>query len=456
MKTLRLNYEPTERQRLFHLAEEDEILYGGAAGGGKSTAVVMDAFLRCQKHPGTKAYLFRRSYRELDDVLLPELLMRLPSAFAAINLSSHELRLPNGSVLRFRHCEKDNDRFRYQGAEIHWLYIDELTHFPLVVYDFLKTRLRARKELGVKPLVRCTSNPGGPGHAWVRARFIDPVAPGTRQTLRIEHDGIKGERTLRYIPARVADNPHIAEGYALELAQKPEALRKALLHGDWNAFEGQVFEGFRDDPEGYGTRRFSHVIEPFEVPKSWRRFRSFDFGYSKPFSVGWWALSPEGALYRYREWYGCTGRPNEGLRLDPKQIAKEIAQSEKAHEKGLKVVGYADPSIFDGSRGESIARQMEREGVFFEPAENARLPGLMQVQQRLRFDEEGFPGLYVFKGCRASIRCIPALNYDPVRVEDVDTNAEDHIYDEWRYLLMANPMPGRKKPARKPFNPLDL
>lgn len=453
---LRLPYRPTEKQLLFHRAREDEVLYGGAAGGGKSTAVVMDAFLRCYRHPGTHAYLFRRTYRELEDTLIAEALRRVPSQLASYNAAAHELRLKNGSSLRFRHCQQEQDRFQYQGAEIHFLYLDELTHFSLAVYDFLKTRLRANRALGIRPLVRATSNPGGPGHAWVKARFIDPMPPDTVQKLSIRMGDIAGERTLRYIPARVQDNPHLDENYLLELAGKPPNLRDALLYGRWDAFDGQVFGQWRDDPNGYETQRFTHVIAPFEIPRDWRRFRSFDFGYARPFSVGWWAMDPDGVLYRYREWYGCTGVPNEGLRLTPDKIARGILEAEREHESGLRVIGYADPSIWDGSRGESIALQMQREGVSFLPAENARLPGLMQVHTRLRFDENGKCGLYVFNTCRDSIRTIPALCSDPERVEDVDTSGEDHIYDEWRYLLMAHPLPQTlPKPRRKPYSPLD-
>ena len=265
MKLL-LPYTPTEKQLLFHNAREDVVLYGGAAGGGMFMAVVMDAFLRCYRHPGSYAYLFRRTYRELEDTLIAEALRRIPSALGSYQASAHELRLRNGSALRFRHCQREQDRFQYQGAEIHWLYLDELTHFSKDVYDFLKSRLRASKALGIRPLVRATSNPGGPGHAWVKARFVDPVTPGQTQRIEVCEGELRGERSLRYIPARVQDNPHIGQDYLLELAQKPRALREALLYGRWDAFEGQVFTAWRDDPAGYRSQRFTHVVEPFEMP----------------------------------------------------------------------------------------------------------------------------------------------------------------------------------------------
>lgn len=453
---LEMDYLPTRRQRAFHESREDEVLYGGAAGGGKSCAVVMDAFFRCARHPGTVAYLFRRTYRELEDTLIAEAIRRIPAQVYRYSASAHEMRLVNGSCLRFRHCQNEADRFQYQGAEIHWLYIDELTHFTKAIYDFLRSRVRAEASLGIRPVVRCTSNPGGVGHAWVKARFIDPAPPNKTRRERIEAPGVHGTRTLRYIPARVQDNPHLSARYRLELASKPAALRDALLYGRWDAFEGQVFTEWRDDPKGYKSGHNTHVVRPFAVPASWRRFRSFDFGYTRPFSVGWWAMDERGVLYRYREWYGCTGTPNEGLRLTPTEIARHIAGVERAEEPGRHITGYADPSIWDGSRGESIAAQMQQEGVYFLPAENARLPGLMQVHRRLAFDENGVAGVQVFSTCRDSIRTLPSLCYDPQKCEDVDTAAEDHIYDEWRYLFMAHPLPALKpKPRLRKYSPLD-
>lgn len=454
-KRVRLPYTPTERQLAFHRATEDEVLYGGAAGGGKSTAVVMDAFLRCWKHPGTKAYLFRRTYRELEDTLIAQALRLIPPQVRAYSASAHEMRLCNGSQLRFRHCQREDDRFLYQGAEIHWLYIDELTHFTKGIYDYLRSRLRAETRLKIHPVARLTANPGGVGHGWVKARFVDPMPPDTTLTAKVEIGTYRGERTRRYIPARLNDNPHIAPEYVAELAEKPRALREALLYGKWDAFEGQMLDGFVNDPAHYQDRLHTHVIEPFEIPPHWRRFRSFDFGYSKPFSVGWWAVDPDGIVYRYREWYGCTGTPNEGLRITPRQIAIGIKEREKLYEGGLYVTGIADPSIWDGSRGICVAEQMLKEGVAFIPAENARLPGLMQVLERLRFDQNGVPGAYVFSTCRDTLRTLPALSRDTVNVEDVNTDGEDHIYDEWRYFLMAHPLPLGGGRRGKRYSPLD-
>lgn len=232
-------------------------------------------------YPGTHAYMFRRTYNELRDTLINEARASIPLALGRYVESRKELNLINGSVIHFRHCQEDGDRFQYQGAEIHWLYIDELTHFSQVVYDFLKTRLRANKALGIRPVVRCTSNPGGVGHAWVKAYFVDAAPPGEIIEERVWSEELKRERvvTRQYIPARATDNPHISSDYIYELEKKPKNLRDALLLGKWDAFEGQVFVEWRDNPDGYVSRKYSHVLKPFPIPRTWLIYRSFDFGY---------------------------------------------------------------------------------------------------------------------------------------------------------------------------------
>ncbi len=442
MKWREIAYVPTEKQAAFHCSTADEALYGGAAGGGKSKALVMDALARCLLHPGTHAYLFRRTYRELEDTLIAEARASIPRALGTYNASRHEISLAGGSVMHFRHCRSSADMYDYAGTEMHWLYIDELTSFELPVYEYLRTRLRAKKELGIVPVTRCATNPGGIGHAWVRARFVDVGRPMELKEHRVESRvlGHWSTYVTQFIPALAAENPHIGEGYVFELERKPEALRRALLLGDWNAFEGQVFTEFKDDPAHYADGRWTHVIKPFQVPGHWMRYQSFDHGYTAPFSVGWWAVSPGGIAYRYREWYGWNGTPNKGAELSPGEIARGILEREaEERREGIRFDRIADPAIFERSRGESVAQQMAAEGVNFRKGDHARLAGKMQLHGRLRFDQEGKPGLYVMDCCRQFIRTVPALPYDPSRVEDVDTAAEDHVYDETRYFLMSRP-----------------
>lgn len=461
MDSIYLNYKPTSKQLMFHKSQADIVLYGGAAGGGKSKACVMDAFLRCVKHPNTHAYLFRRSYPELKDTLILEANRSIPREIGRYKTGAHDMVLTNGSVLHFRHCLREADRFIYAGAEIHWLYIDELTTFSKVIFDFLRTRLRAHTGLSIKPVVRCTSNPGGVGHAWVKQMFVDSAKPYEMHEMEVHSEtlGEKQIRRIQYIPALATDNPFISKEYIFELEQKPDALRRALLNGDWDAFEGQAFPEFTDNPEGYLTGVKTHVIEPFEIPSWWPRMRSFDHGYSRPFSVGWWATGPDGRLYRYKEWYGCVpGESDVGLKLDPHEIARGIWEREaEERAQGISVFGVCDPSLDDRSRGPSIMDQMAEEGIYFSKGDNQRLAGKMQMHYRLRFRQDGKPMMYAFTNCKDFIRLIPTLSYDEIRVEDVNTKSEDHIYDETRYRLMESPLvPVEPVQHRKrQWNPLE-
>lgn len=296
---------------------------------------------------------------------------------------------------------------------------------------------------------------GGIGHAWVKARFIDGAKPGETVTEEITVKGKKYERTRTFIPASVFDNQILLDNdpdYVAILGSLPEAERKALLYGDWNSFSGQVFAEFRNNPEGYESRRWTHVIKPFEIPKHWRRYRSFDFGYSKPFAVQWWAVDTEGRVYLYRELYGCTKDPDTGVKWEPSRIARKIKDIENEFEKGNTIIGIADPAIWDASYGEesSPANMMERHGIYFDKGDNTRLSGKMQMHYRMAFDEEGYPMLYVFDTCKDTIRTIPALVYDETRVEDVDTRGEDHLYDTARYFLMSDPIEARPLPSEQP------
>ena len=468
MSSIVFDYKPTAKQRLFHASKSNEILYGGAAGGGKSYAIGWDAFLRCMKYPGTSAYLFRRTYPELEQTLIKTMRMIVPETLGKYYASNHEMQFVNGSVARFAHLSDESDVIKYQGAEIQWLYFDELTHFSESMYNYIKTRLRAPKRLGVHPCVRCASNPGGPGHGWVKARFVDSTDIGTHTVEKMfEIKDADGQmRTLRsvceYIPATVRDNPHIDELYIAELEQKPEKLRDALLLGKWDAFEGQAFPEFTNDPEHYKDGLHTHVIDPFDIPLHWTRYVSFDHGFSRPFSFGAWAVDPDGRAYRYKELYGCKkGEANVGLMLTPGEIAAKLADwLEPEFREGIHITGIADPAIWDESRGTSVEEQIRKvfSGVTFRKGDNTRMPGKMQVHERLRFDDDGRPMMYIFSNCTDFIRTIPTLCYDEHKVEDIDTAGEDHIYDETRYFLMSRPLAPKivaPKPKRKAWNPLD-
>jgi len=242
----------------------------------------------------------------------------------------------------------------------------------------------------------------------------------------------------------------------------PEAEKQALLYGSWDSFSGQVFTEWRNDPAHYEDQRWTHVIKPFRIPVHWKIWRGYDFGYSRPFSVGWYAADEDGRLYRIKELYGCTGTPNEGLKIDPVEQARRIREAEENDPmlKGRVIQGVADPAIFNESQGESIAQMQEKHPYYlvWHPGDHTRLAGKMQMHYRLAFNAEGRPMLQVFDTCKHFIRTIPNLVYDESNVEDIDSDQEDHIYDECRYVLMENPLSPRQiqKETALRDDPLDL
>ena len=441
----RVIWTPQPRQRDFLSRGEDEALYGGAAGGGKSEALVVEA-LRQIDLPTYRGLILRKTYPELSE-LVDKSRRYYPAVCPGARWSEarHEWAFPSGAKISFGAMQYPNDRFKYQGRAFDYIAFDELTHFTHAEYAYLLSRNRASGP-GARVYMRATANPGGIGHNWVKARFITPAPPmqTVYETVALRlPDGREqtARRSRVFVPSTVFDNRVLLENdpaYAARLAALPDAEKRALLYGDWDAFAGQVFSEWRNDPAHYADRRGTHVIEPFPVPPGWTIVRGFDFGYSRPFSVGWWAVDPDKRLYRVRELYGCTGVPNQGVRWEPAHIAREIIRIEHDDPNlaGRRVRGIADPSIFDESRGESVAQMMEREGVFFDRADNHRIAGKMQLHHRLAFDRAGVPGLYVFRTCAHFIRTLPALVYDRTDVEDVDTAMEDHIYDETRYVAM--------------------
>lgn len=419
--------------------------------------------------PHYKAILFRKTFPEARELILKSHRI-YPRAYpkARYNGSEHCWTFPSGAKIYFGSMPNTTSFVRYQGLSFAFIGFDELTHFTQQEYEYLISRNRA-DGAGVRVYIRATANPGGIGHGWVKARFITPVPPGVTQTVKLEvknQDGEKIEMTRKriFIKSSVFDNKKLLENdpnYLANLASLPDAQRRALLYGDWDSFEGQVFTEWRDNPEGYLSKKNTHVIEPFKIPKHWRRYRSFDFGYSKPFAVQWWAVDDDGAVYLYRQLYGCKkDSPNVGLQWEPHEIARKIREIEDTFERGNKIIGVADPSIWDKSRGKegTVITMMEREGVYFNKGKNDRLSGLMQLHHRLAFDKNGLPAMYVFNTCRQFIRTLPNLVYSTVNVEDIDTTQEDHDYDACRYFLMENPIAARidvEEPIKR-WSPLDI
>ena len=448
MRTLDLG-RAQPKQTLFLKDKHRHIAYGGARGGGKSWAVRTKAKLLAFRYPGIKILIVRKTYKELQNNHIEQLTAEL-AGFAKYNRSDKMFRFPNGSTISFGYCANEGDLGQYQGAEYDVVFIDEAGQ--LQESWIRKINLCVRGTNGFPKRTYYTLNPGGPGHAYFKRVFVD-------RNFNPDED----PDDYFFIQAKVEDNKALMDtqpDYLRELENLPPTLRAAWKDGRWDVYEGQFFEDFRDDPEHYQDRRWTHVIEPFEIPDGWTICRSYDFGYGKPFSCAWWAVDYDGTIYRIMELYGCTRTPNEGVKWTPDKQFEEIHKTEMQHPwlKGKSIIGVADPAIWDASRGESVADTAARYGVFFTPGDNERIAGWMQCHYRLQFDEDGYPRMYVFNTCRAFIRTIPLLIYDEHKVEDLDTTMEDHVADEWRYFCMSRPIkPIRAvKEQRILFDPLDM
>lgn len=423
------DYEASPKQALFHTTTADEALFGGSAGPGKSAALVAEAVTTALQYPGIPVDLFRRTIPMLKSSLVPEIHKQCAAYINAghmrYNGQDRQFIFKNGSTINLNYLDTAADIYRYQGQEMPYLMFDELTQFPQDWYEYLKTRNRtSNKDWPVR--IRATSNPGGVGHGWVKRVFIDSAPWGQL------HEDPETKLTQIFIPARIDDHPdeHFKEQYKKKLqAIKDPALRKALLDGDWNIFSGQVFTEWRRD---------LHVVEPFTIPDHWPRWSGYDHGYNTQAANVWLTRDPQsGRKYVYREMY------------ETKTGVTELSSIIKRYEQGERIVPrMADPAIWKGAgnqnTGETVAQLFEKEQIYFTPANNDRIAGKTQLHNNLALLPDGLPGLQVFANCTELIRTLPDLPYDQHRPEDVDTKAEDHLYDALRYALMS------ETPTRQP------
>ena len=428
--------KPNEKQVKALLEKHKHVGYGGARGGGKSWFIRTKAKLLGMKHKGIRMLIVRRTYPELERNHITQLKAELVPIFAKYNKTEKRLTFITGSILEFMYCKQDDDLQALQGAEYDVIFIDEATQ--LSEYQLKAIGACCRGANNFPKRVYYTCNPGGQGHGYIKRIFIDK-----------KYEEGEDPEQYAFIQALVQDNKALMQSdpeYVKMLELLPPKIKDAWLYGSWDVYEGQFFEDFVDDPNHYEDRQFTHVIEPFDIPLNWKIYRSYDFGYNKPFSMAWWAVDEEGVLYRILEWYGCTKTPNEGLKLTADEQFKHIAEIEDSHPllKGRKIQsGVADPAIWDASRGESIANTAERYRIYFSPGDNARIAGWMQVHYRFQFDRNGYPRMYFFNTCKGAIRTIPLQMYDEKKVEDLDTDLEDHAPDEIRYMCMSRPIAPR-------------
>ena len=453
---------PNERQKLFLLDRHKYIAFGGARGGGKSWAVRTKAIMLAYRFPGIRIGIVRRTYQELKSNHIDPLRETLGTRVRYRDVD-HEFTFPNGSKIFLRQTQNEKDITKFQGTEYDVLFIDEATQLTETQYDKIKVTVRGVN--GMPKRIYLTCNPGGVGHNWVKRLFVD------RKYKPNEH-----EEEYAFIKSRVTDNKALMKAdpdYIRQLEALPPKLRRAWLEGDWNIFEGQFFEEFREQPdtdlceeagitpaEAKRARRFTHVIEPFEIPGGWTVFRSFDWGFRRPFSCDYWALDYDGTAYLILQMYGCTGEANEGVKWPPQKVFAKIRELEDTHPwlRGRSIMGVADPAIFDAQRGTSIADVADSYGIYFSKGDNKRIPGWMQCHYRLTFDRDGYPAVYFFESCRHAIRTLPLVQYSETTPEDLDTDGEDHFCDSMRYFFMSRPIAPRIKEEKRAreADPLDI
>jgi hypothetical protein len=449
-------------QALFLACPFQEALLEGGRGSGKTAALLIDFAQEVGKGLGPywRGVLFRETYQQLKDVVLKShLLFRQAFPEAVWNASDYHWTWPDGECLLFRYIRTEEDYWNYHGWEIPWLGFEELCNWAtLGCYDKMITCNRSsHPEVAKRKRVRSTTNPWGKGHAAVKGRFVSPAEAGTPIK-----DPKSGRVRVR-IYAPVEENVALLDAdpdYVSNTLDgiEDEGLQKAWRGGPnrWDIAAGAFFADV--------WRKEKHVVEPFQVPASWRVTRAFDWGSAKPFSVGWYAESdgteatlrggakkswPRGTIFRIAEWYGWNGKPNEGLRMTAKEIGREIVAREKAMEgtllaPGLRVdPGPADSSIFDTENGVCIADDFNAVGVRWEKADKrpgSRKNGWEQCRTRLtasmQFPMED-PGFFVFNTCPQFVRLVPVAPRSEKNPDDIDTDFEDHVLDEWRYELSA-------------------
>lgn len=457
---------PSPKQELFLIDKHRHVGFGGARGGGKSWSVRVKSVILALKHKGIRICIIRRTYPELIEnhiKPLKELLMcGAKDSCAKYNDSRKELKFINGSEILFRYCNAEKHLDNFQGVQFDIIFFDEATQLKQEWITKIGACVRGVNHFPKRTYY--TMNPGGASHGYFKRLFID----------RVYEQGEYAD-DYSFIQSLVTDNKALMEQnpeYIKQLEALPPKLKEAWLNGRWDVFEGAFFEEFRATPDVQACHdagitvedalfqhKYTHVIKPFDIPIGWKIYRSYDFGFGKPFAVNWYAVDYEGIAYMILELYGCTQTPNEGVKWSPEQQFREVARIEREHPylKNRRIQGVADPSIWDGSRGIAIIEEAEKQGIWFEKGINDRIPGWMQIHERLKFDEQGQAMLYFFENCKHTIRTLPLMMFDEHKPEDLDTDGEDHICDSLRYFCMMRPVKPRmievkQKPMYDPLN----
>lgn len=464
--TFTIDWQPQPKQLALIQTPVRQIMYGGSAGGGKSAVLRIEALRWALSCPGINVFLFRRTLGELEDNHIRQLRQMVPEQVGRFNAGQYRYEFYNGSWINFCYCEKEADVNRYQGAEIHVLLVDEAAHLTEYQLSYLRTRVRlgdyAQKVpdqwRNWLPRVLFASNPGGPGHNFLRRVFIDASPP-----LRVFRDSTTADPTSAegtpeakgwqsvFIPARMADNKYLDRGYAGQFSNLPPELARALTEGDWDAVVGQALHTLQRD---------MHQLRDFRPPAHWTHFMAMDWGTARPFSIGWYCVSegaileakdgwkerylPPGSIVRYAEWYGSTGKANEGLRLESPEVARRVLAMERERGDPPMEFRVADAACWNKHDGPSVAERFQDVDarLALRKSEKDRKAAYTEFLDRLAPDpEHGQPMFFATVGCKSFWRTIP-----PLVLDDLDpdkgpgTKQEDHPYDEVCYALLSRPI----------------
>lgn len=418
---MNINLHVTKKQKLFLDACESEVLFGGAAGGGKSYGQMVDALVFALKYRGSKQLVLRRTFSELDKSLIRTSLALFPKEIYSFNSSSHTGKFKNGSCIDFGYCATENDVYQYQSAEYDCIRFDELTHFTKAQYIYLISRVRGANSYPKQ--IKSSTNPGGIGHSWVKARFVDPSVPGEKF---VGKDGMG----RIFIPSLLDDNAFLMNSdpeYKERLLALPERERKALLYGDWNIFEGQYFTEFNHS---------DHVCQSFEIPSSWRKYRTIDYGLDRLVCL-WIAVSPEGKIYVYREF--CES--NLPIGDSAKAILERTPKNEEIY------ATLAPPDLFSRSQesGKTKASIFSEHGINFTKTSNDRETGWLSVKELLINRGDGSK-LKIFSFCTELIKCLPALTIDKLKPSDCSTEPHEitHAPDALRGFAIFHTRPNNE------------
>lgn len=418
-----LDYEPNAKQAEFHRAAEDYAVYGGARGGGKTKALVEEAFAWGMEHAGANMFIFRETYTALEQNVIREWKESIPEQLYKYNESKHIVKLINGTTISFSFVNNEDDARRYQGSNIDWIGIDELTKHTEKEVQLLLTCLRSAK--GFKPKFRGTCNPGGVGHVWVRDTYILPTNYGEK-VIKDETYGI----TIKFIPATVYDNEVLMKNdpaYVKRLENLPENEKQAFLYGNWDIFEGRFF--------GEWTEA-THVVKAFNIPKEWKKYVSIDWGYSDYCDVLWHAVA-NGHIYTYRELH---------VKETPVRDVAHMIKTMMTYDEKIEYwVGSPDMwqtrGMGDAFHGQNIADIFAEERIYWQKAENSRIVGWQVMRENMLNAEDGKPKWLIFDCCTNIIRCLPLAQYDDKKIEDmaVEPHEITDALDSARYFLISRP-----------------